>query len=74
MLIAVILIYMFSPLSKIAHVNINGNNHVSTSKINKVLGVKMIRGCIRLVKNAINDLEEDPLIKVLRYTSNYQTH
>lgn len=25
--------------------------------------LKMIQGCIRLVKNAINDLEEDPLIK-----------
>lgn len=25
--------------------------------------LKMIQGCIRLVKNAINDLEENPLIK-----------
>ncbi len=64
LLIAVILIYMFSPLSKIAHVNINGNNHVSTSKINKVLGVKNdSRMYTFSKKNAINDLEEDPLIK-----------
>ncbi|HIA7006877.1 TPA: cell division protein FtsQ/DivIB, partial [Staphylococcus aureus] len=64
LLIAVILIYMFSPLSKIAHVNINGNNHVSTSKINKVLGVKNdSRMYTFSKKNAINDLEENPLIK-----------
>ncbi|CDR19931.1 cell division protein FtsQ/DivIB [Staphylococcus argenteus] len=64
LLIAVILIYMFSPLSKIAHVNINGNNHVSTSKINKILDVKSdSRMYTFSKKNAINDLEEDPLIK-----------
>ncbi|MBO0927450.1 cell division protein FtsQ/DivIB [Staphylococcus sp. 30400_3112M30941] len=64
LLIAVILIYMFSPLSKIAHVNINGNNHVSTSKINKILNVKSdSRMYTFSKKNAINDLEEDPLIK-----------
>lgn len=64
LLIAVILIYMFSPLSKISHVNINGNNHVSTSKINKILDVKSdSRMYTFSKKNAINDLEQDPLIK-----------
>ncbi|MDN8667683.1 FtsQ-type POTRA domain-containing protein, partial [Staphylococcus aureus] len=55
---------MFSPLSKIAHVNINGNNNVSTSKINKVLGDKNdSRMYTFSKKNDINDLEENTLIK-----------
>lgn len=64
LMIVIFLLYMFTPLSKIANVNINGNNNVSTSKINKELNVTSHSRMYTFSKNkAINNLKKNPLIK-----------
>ena len=40
LLIVIFLLYMFTPLSKISNVKIEGNHNVSKSQINKALDVK----------------------------------
>lgn len=62
-IIILILIYMFTPLSKISSVEISGNNNTSKNTINKAINVKdNSRMYTYSTTNAQNKLEESTLI------------
>ena len=50
LLIILFLLYMFTPLSRISHVNISGNHNVSDSQVEKELNIKKDHAFILLVK------------------------
>lgn len=64
LLIILFLLYMFTPLSRISHVNISGNHNVSDSQVEKELNVKKGSRIYTFSKSkAINNLKKNSLIK-----------
>lgn len=64
LLILLFLIYMFTPLSRISHINISGNKNLSNQQVEKALDVKPgSRMYTYSKRNGINNLEQNPLVK-----------
>lgn len=64
LLIILFLLYMFTPLSRISHVNISGNHNVSDSQVEKELNIKKGSRIYTFSKSkAINNLKKNSLIK-----------
>ena len=64
LIILLFLLYMFTPLSRISHVNISGNHNVSDSQVEKELNVKDGSRIYTFSKSkAINNLKKNSLIK-----------
>lgn len=69
LLIVIFLLYMFTPLSKISNVNIEGNHNVSKSQINKALNVKSTSRMYTFSKGkAKTNLKKNKLIKDVSIT------
>ncbi|MCI2766751.1 cell division protein FtsQ/DivIB [Staphylococcus warneri] len=69
LLIVVFLLYMFTPLSKISNVKIEGNHNVSKSQINKALDIKPSSRMYTFSKSkAKSSLKEKELIKDVKIT------
>ena len=68
-----ILLYMFTPLSRISNIKISGNNNVSNSQVEKALDVKdNSRMYTYSKRKGIQNLKKNDLIKDVKIKSNYR--